>query len=444
MVQGLSRILELSIIGKFVFIVLLALAIMGGGTVFSFVTLYQSLTDAIGAGVELSSGGNTQTLNELIISQLSYIALVCTPIGLVFLGLAFKMGRSMMKAMRALQADLERLAEGSLDIDISGTKRRDEIGEIARSVATFRVVLKEKADAEAQAQVAKDLESAEQRKRTLAEVATKFEQSVGSVIDQLLAISQTVEARSSDLDSSIQGVSQAIASSKDAAITTQGSVQYVVEATDNISQSSISIGDDMSQAASIAKEAVIHAKETDVIVGRLVESGKAIGEVTQLIDQIAEQTNLLALNATIEAARAGEAGRGFAVVASEVKTLAGQTSKATEEIAGQVVSVQKVAEQAVEAIRTIGSTINQISEISEVISTAASDQKMATEDMSRSLSDAHHTVQQVASSVTDLDGGYTNTKEASSHLHQAAGELSSASTELKTAVSDFLGSVRAA
>ena len=73
-------------------------------------------------------------------------------------------------------------------------------------------------------------------------------------------------------------------------------------------------------------------RQTDARIGKLSQAAQQIGDVVKLINAIAEQTNLLALNATIEAARAGEAGRGFAVVASEVKSLASQTAKATDEI----------------------------------------------------------------------------------------------------------------
>ena len=93
-------------------------------------------------------------------------------------------------------------------------------------------------------------------------------------------------------------------------------------------------------------------------MSELGDAATRIGEVVGLIQAIAGQTNLLALNATIEAARAGEAGRGFAVVASEVKSLAGQTAKATEEIAGQVGAIQSAVADAAQAIEQVNGIID--------------------------------------------------------------------------------------
>src|SRR3546814_2330928 len=84
-----------------------------------------------------------------------------------------------------------------------------------------------------------------------------------------------------------------------------------------------------------------------------------------MISTIAQRTNLLALNASIEAARGGEAGRGFAVVASEVKELATQTGKATEEVAGQIRAIQETTHASVEALRSIASQIAQLEARSE-------------------------------------------------------------------------------
>src|SRR4029077_18897250 len=112
-------------------------------------------------------------------------------------------------------------------------------------------------------------------------------------------------------------------------------------------------------------------------VREMTEAAQRIGDVVRLINEIASQTNLLALNATIEAARAGDAGKGFAVVANEVKSLANQTAKATEDISAQISAIQSATRQAVQAIRGIGGTIGEISQISTSISTAVQEQSDA-------------------------------------------------------------------
>src|SRR5205814_102691 len=119
-----------------------------------------------------------------------------------------------------------------------------------------------------------------------------------------------------------------------------------------------------------AAEAVRQAQKTDARIAELSAAAGRIGDVVKLITAIAEQTNLLALNATIEAARAGEAGRGFAVVASEVKQLASQTAKATDEIGTQIAGMQTATQESVAAIKEIGGTIGRISEIASTIAAA--------------------------------------------------------------------------
>jgi methyl-accepting chemotaxis protein len=198
------------------------------------------------------------------------------------------------------------------------------------------------------------------------------------------------------------------------------------------------------ESAEIAGQAVKQAQQTDARIGELSLAAGRIGDVVKLITAIAEQTNLLALNATIEAARAGEAGRGFAVVASEVKQLASQTAKATEEIGTQIAGMQASTQDSVASIKEIGTTIGRISDIASTIAAAVEEQGAATQEIARNVSEAARGTAQVATNITDVNRGAGETGSASSQVLSSAKSLSSESNHLKLEVDKFLSTVRAA
>ena len=179
-------------------------------------------------------------------------------------------------------------------------------------------------------------------------------------------------------------------------------VQSVASGTEQLSASVGEISGQVSMALEISVEAVDQANHTNNIVSGLADAGDKIGEVVELINSIAEKTNLLALNATIEAARAGEAGRGFAVVASEVKTLATQTSNATDEIRTQIASVQTTTQEAVGAIESITSTITQINEISTTIASSVEQQAAVTNEISSNMMQASQGVDEINASINEI------------------------------------------
>jgi methyl-accepting chemotaxis protein len=127
------------------------------------------------------------------------------------------------------------------------------------------------------------------------------------------------------------------------------------------------------------------SRQLNEVIVLLTEASQRIGGVVHLISQIAEQTNLLALNATIEAARAGEAGKGFAVVASEVKSLSHQTTSATKEIGEEIDRMQSTVDQTASLVGKMAVSIDEMKEISRLLS-------HQTEELSGSVDTFLHTI----------------------------------------------------
>ena len=204
------------------------------------------------------------------------------------------------------------------------------------------------------------------RRTELIRFADEFEAAVGAIVSNVSASAVQLESAAGTLTrtaETTQSLSSQVAGASEEA---SSNMQSVATATEELSASVDEIGRRVRESSKIAGAAVRQAEQTDGRIGKLSRAAQEIGDVVKLITAIAEQTNLLALNATIEAARAGDAGRGFAVVASEVKSLASQTAKATDEISSHISGMQGATQESVAAIKEIGGTIGQISEIAAI------------------------------------------------------------------------------
>ena len=366
--------------------------------------------------------------------------------GLVFLiSLAVSMfvAGSITRPLRYITATMNALAGGNLSVEVPGIGRNDEVGEMAKAVEVFKsnAIARQALEAE---QKEAESRAVARRQTDMIKLADDFESAVGEIIDTVSSASTELEASATSLTQTAErseGLTTRVAAASEQAST---NVQSVASATEELSSSVNEISRQVQESARMAGDAVGQARSTNERVGELSKAAARIGDVVALINTIAEQTNLLALNATIEAARAGEAGRGFAVVASEVKALAEQTSKATGEIGQQIAGIQSATEESVGAIREISNTIEKLSEISSTIAAAVEQQGAATQEISRNVQQAAHGTQQVSANITDVQRGASETGSASSQVLSAAQSLSGDSNRLKLEVGKFLNSVRAA
>ena len=234
--------------------------------------------------------------------------------------------------------------------------------------------------------------------------------------------------KSIDLDlgqitEAVTSTSERVTSAVSASTQTSSNMQAVASGAEELAASVSEISRQASDALSISLQAVQQANETSAIVSGLAIAAQKIGDVVKLINNIAEQTNLLALNATIEAARAGEAGRGFAVVASEVKSLATQTAKATDEISAQIAEVQGTTTSAVSVIEAITQTISRINEISAAIAASVEEQASVTQSISSNM-------QVAARGVTDINANMTDIAEATRSVDESTRKVREASRAL--------------
>jgi methyl-accepting chemotaxis protein len=214
-------------------------------------------------------------------------------------------------------------------------------------------------------------------------------------------------------------------------------IDTVSEGAEEIGSSIAEIARSTSSAAEVANEAVRISGEAGTILRKLGQSSTEIVSVIKMITGIAEQTNLLALNATIEAARAGEAGKGFAVVASEVKELSQETARATDDIRKRVDAIQHDSTAAVAAIAEIGAVIDQINATQNAIAAAVEEQTATTNEMGRNVVEVAGGSLQISANVTEVADAAAQTTTAAAGTARAADNLEAIAHDLQRSLAMF-------
>lgn len=348
--------------------------------------------------------------------------------GLAFTGLATVIGtlaawlitRAIVKPIRELLVGFARVGEKDLTVRAHVTGR-DEIGELS---AGFNGLV------ETLSRVLTDVQAASTQVNTAST-------HIASCSEELSQRLSTQAARTEELSSATEEMSRSIsevaAKGNDATGVAKGAANEAEAGGDTVSQTVAGM-DEISNAVSRAGDSV----------RELGQRAAQIGGVVEVINDIADQTNLLALNAAIEAARAGEHGRGFAVVADEVRKLADRTVEATKEISASVEGIQSGTQEAVSQMDSGGQTVTAGVELAGQAGDALSRIVESSRTVISTIDEIALSTEQQASAASELADSIESiraiSEQSSDDINQAAGiasDLARSSDGLAKMVGDF-------
>lgn len=357
--------------------------------------------------------------------------------------------------IKKLTQTMSTIVSGNTTMAIPGRSRNDEIGDMARALEVLRRSSHELAELnqnraieveqqlEQQKQLARQMRVVKREKSQLLEgLAGEFEVSVGELITSVSAASEQLRATSAHMVEVADGSSDQADNASAAMKSASTNITAAAAATDEFALSINEISRQAAASANLARDATDLVSNANTRMTDLSVAADEVGEIAELIQTIAQRTNLLALNASIEAARGGEAGRGFAVVASEVKELAMQTSAATSSVAEKISAMQVSTQSSAGDLNSIYGQIEELEKVAVVIATAVDQQSVSGGELARNIDTVAEGAQQVSELLVELRGASEETGTAAGDVVDSANALGKHADDLREKAGRFISDVR--